>query len=74
MSTLIQPAKTARWCNGNTADFGSAIHGSSPCRVAAVSLNLVFIGFFESQGSVFSPLRHRFLILWNRPHPSSRCL
>lgn len=29
-----QRKHTARWCNGNTSDFGSDIHGSSPCRVA----------------------------------------
>nr|DAW71518.1 MAG TPA: Glucose-6-phosphate 1-dehydrogenase [Caudoviricetes sp.] len=26
------------WCNGNTADFGSAIQGSNPC----ISTNGVF--------------------------------
>ena len=25
--------KIARWCNGNTTDFGSAVSGSSPGRV-----------------------------------------
>ena len=27
----------ARWCNGSTADFGSACHGSNPCRAATNS-------------------------------------
>jgi hypothetical protein len=27
---------TTRWCNGNTRDFGSLIHGSNPCRVASL--------------------------------------
>jgi hypothetical protein len=42
LSALPSPATihynlsvTTRWCNGNTADFGSAIPGSSPGRVAS---------------------------------------
>lgn len=29
---------SAGWCNGNTTDFGSVIHGSSPCPVASQTL------------------------------------
>jgi hypothetical protein len=35
--------QTAGWCNGNTTDFGSVIHGSSPCPVAFLDL-LAMIG------------------------------
>ena len=38
----------AGWCNGNTSDFGSLIHGSSPCPVVSNSQTLVFPKFSES--------------------------
>ena len=29
---LLPSENNVRWCNGNTADFGSAFQGSNPCR------------------------------------------
>src|SRR6185503_1734013 len=34
--SLVWPThRTARWCNGSTADSGSVCHGSNPCRAAS---------------------------------------
>ena len=32
-ASRLRAANIAGWCNGNTTDFGSVIHGSSPCPV-----------------------------------------
>ena len=37
-----------RWCNGNTADFGSAFPGSNPGRTTQPSRALAKAGFFIS--------------------------
>ena len=37
---------TTPWCNGNTAGFGPAIQGSSPCGVALEPLELNVSGAF----------------------------
>lgn len=36
-----------RWCNGNTADFGSAFQGSNPCRTTTPAQALATGGRFS---------------------------
>lgn len=47
---------TTPWCNGNTAGFGPAIQGSSPCGVALKPLERFVSGAFCVRLPLILPL------------------
>ena len=54
----------ARWCNGNTSDFGSDILGSSPSRVIQFSLLLFWQYWIDWGHSIRSLVQLDYQITW----------
>lgn len=56
VQTIANQEIDTPWCNGNTKDFGSFIHGSNPCGVVLPTKTPDFSGVFAFRTPLFSPV------------------